>query len=275
MSAHRGQAGAPPVHALGRARLGQLRPGPDDATSARASTRSGNLTAFEFTHFGIPYYSTQPAQQQVTGQRRRVRDAPGRAEATISGSQYSIPNWQRDRQEPAAAEQLLQGVVPAGAATTRSRRSRPSRPSTSWPTWRRWTRSPSGSRTSRNLTGRSARSGGRTCSRTSAKDANWQAKVAASNLSSANVVKGRGIAFGFYSNTMTCCVADIDGEQETGKIVAKELHVAGDAGLIVYPAGSENNEEGAAMQGLSRALVRAGRLRQEGRHEPRLGHAIR
>ena len=30
--------------------------------------------------------------------------------------------------------------------------------------------------------------------------------------------------------------------------------MAGDAGLIVYPAGSENNEEGAAMQGLSRAL---------------------
>ena len=63
--------------------------------------------------------------------------------------------------------------------------------------------------------------------------------------------------------------------RSTGKIVAKQLHVAGDAGLIVYPAGSENNEEGAAMQGLSRALVRAGRLRQEGRDEPRLGHAIR
>jgi CO/xanthine dehydrogenase Mo-binding subunit len=54
---------------------------------------------------------------------------------------------------------------------------------------------------------------------------------------------------------MTCCVADVEVNKETGKIVAKELHVAGDAGLIVYPAGSENNEEGAAMQGLSRGLV--------------------
>ena len=53
---------------------------------------------------------------------------------------------------------------------------------------------------------------------------------------------------------MTCCVADIEVNKKTGKIVAKELHVAGDAGLIVYPAGSENNEEGAAMQGLSRGL---------------------
>ncbi len=43
-----------------------------------------------------------------------------------------------------------------------------------------------------------------------AKYANWQAKVAASNLSSANVVTGRGIAFGHYSNTMSCCVADIE-----------------------------------------------------------------
>jgi CO/xanthine dehydrogenase Mo-binding subunit len=87
-----------------------------------------------------------------------------------------------------------------------------------------------------------------------AKDANWQPKVAASNLSSANVVKGRGVAFGFYSNTMSCCVADIEVNKKTGKIVAKTLHVAGDAGLIVYPAGSENNEEGAALQGLSRAV---------------------
>ena len=54
-----------------------------------------------------------------------------------------------------------------------------------------------------------------------AKDANWKAKVAASNLSSANVVTGRGIAFGFYSNTMTCCVADIEVNKKTGKIIAK------------------------------------------------------
>ena len=59
-----------------------------------------------------------------------------------------------------------------------------------------------------------------------AKDANWQPKVAASNLSKADVVKGRGIAFGFYSNTMTCCVADITVTKSTGKIVANALHVA-------------------------------------------------
>jgi len=54
---------------------------------------------------------------------------------------------------------------------------------------------------------------------------------------------------------MSCCVADIEVNKKTGKILTKALHVAGDAGLIVYPEGSENNEEGAANQGLSRALV--------------------
>ena len=87
-----------------------------------------------------------------------------------------------------------------------------------------------------------------------AKDAKWQPKVAASNLSSANVVTGRGVAFGYFTNTMTCCIADIEVNKKTGKIVAKQLHIAGDAGLIAYPDGSENNEMGAAMQGLSRAL---------------------
>jgi CO/xanthine dehydrogenase Mo-binding subunit len=88
-----------------------------------------------------------------------------------------------------------------------------------------------------------------------AKDSNWQPKVAASNLGTGNVVSGRGVAFGFYSNTMSCCVADITVNKKTGKIVAKNLWVAGDAGLIAYPEGSENNEEGAAVQGLSRAVT--------------------
>ena len=36
-----------------------------------------------------------------------------------------------------------------------------------------------------------------------AQDAKWQPKVAASNLSSANVVTGRGFAFGQFANSLT------------------------------------------------------------------------
>ena len=51
----------------------------------------GNIVAFEFTHFGIPYYTTQPPQQQVTG-HGGLLDVRATSDTTISGSQYNIPN---------------------------------------------------------------------------------------------------------------------------------------------------------------------------------------
>ena len=229
---------------------------------------NGNLTAFEFTDFGIPYFSTQPSEHQVTG--NATFSTAGPVETTISGEQYNIPNRRvigkslplqnnylksiqlrapRGPQTAFAAEQAVDELAYMAKMDPVAFRLQNIAVSATTDPALRW----------------------RNVLTAAAKDTNWQARVAASNLSSANVVTGRGIAFGFYSSTMTCCVADVEVNKSTGKIVAKELHIAGDAGLIVYPAGSENNEEGAAMQGLSRA-VRSGRVRQEGRHEHRLGH---
>jgi CO/xanthine dehydrogenase Mo-binding subunit len=211
---------------------------------------SGNLTAFEFTDFTIPYFSTQAAEQQVTGSPAFA--ATGSIETTISGQQYSIPNRKvigkhlplqnnylksiqlrapRNPQTAFAAEQAVDELAFMSKMDPVAFRLRNVANLTDDPS-QRW----------------------RNVLTAAAKDANWQPKVAASSLSKADVVTGRGIAFGFYSNTMTCCVADIQVTKSTGKIVAKQLHIAGDPGLLVYPAGSENNEEGAAMQGLSRAL---------------------
>jgi CO/xanthine dehydrogenase Mo-binding subunit len=226
--------------------------GPAQMVDIRAGVDAkGNLVAFEFTDFGIPYYTTQPAEQQVTG--TAVFSTSGRAETTISGQQYNIPNRKvvgkslplqnnyfkvtflrapNNPQSAFAAEQAVDELAYMAKLDPVAFRLQ-NVATTASDSAQRW----------RNvLTG-------------VAKAANWQPKVAASNLSSAEVVTGRGVAFGYYSNTMTCCVADIEVNKKTGKIVAKTLHVAGDAGLIVYPAGSENNEEGAAMQGLSRGLV--------------------
>jgi len=88
-----------------------------------------------------------------------------------------------------------------------------------------------------------------------AKASNWQPKVAGSKLSSANVVTGRGIAFGAFANTMAAAVVDVEVNKQTGKIVVKHAHVATDPCFVVYPDGIHNNEEGAATQGISRALV--------------------
>ena len=62
--------------------------------------------------------------------------------------------------------------------------------------------------------------------------------MAASNLSSGNVVTGRGIAFGTLRRArMAGVVADIEVNKKTGKITVKHVYVAQDAGLVVYPGG--------------------------------------
>ncbi len=226
--------------------------GPAQMTDVRAGIdANGKITAFEFTAFGIPYYSTQPAEQQVKGNTAYAASGP--LDTQISGSQYSIPNRKvigkslplQDNyfsvsflrapnapQSAFAAEQAVDELAYMAKMDPVAFRLLNVANTTDDPP-QRWKNA---------LTG-------------AAKYANWQTKVAASNLSSANVVTGRGIAFGQYSNTMSCCVADIEVNKKTGKITAKTLNVATDTGLIVYPAGSENNEEGAAIQGLSRAIM--------------------
>ena len=108
------------------------------------------------------------------------------------------------------------------------------------------------------------RSGGRTCSTSVAKDANWQPQVAASNLSSANVVTGRGIAFGTTRTRMTCCVADIEVNKRTGKITVKHaVRRAATPASIVYPDGQREQRGGRRHQGLSRALYEQVDVQQE------------
>ena len=58
-----------------------------------------------------------------------------------------------------------------------------------------------------------------------AKVANWKSKVAASNLSSANVVTGRGVGFGHFANTRVAAVADISVNKKTGKITVNHVYV--------------------------------------------------
>src|SRR5687767_11668665 len=86
------------------------------------------------------------------------------------------------------------------------------------------------------------------------KMSNWQPRIAASNLSSSNVVTGRGVAFGFYSNSPAAGVAEIELNKKTGKIVVTKALATLDAGFVVYPDGLHNNEEGGLVQGISRGL---------------------
>jgi len=89
-----------------------------------------------------------------------------------------------------------------------------------------------------------------------AQAAHWQPRVAASNLSKAAVVTGRGIAVsaGDAPDTRGAVLAEIEVNKKTGKIAVKQLYVALDAGLIINPELVENQIIGGAIHGVSRTF---------------------
>jgi nicotinate dehydrogenase subunit B len=84
--------------------------------------------------------------------------------------------------------------------------------------------------------------------------ANWTPRLAASALSDAEVVTGRGIGIGTHHVSFGAAVAEIEVNKRTGTIVAKNLYGALDAGLTVNPALVENQIVGMMVQGVSRVL---------------------
>jgi nicotinate dehydrogenase subunit B len=87
-----------------------------------------------------------------------------------------------------------------------------------------------------------------------AQAAKWTPRRAASNRSDAKIVTGRGIGLGTHLVSYGGAVAEIEVNRETGKVVAKHMYGAIDAGLIVNPAFVENQISGQLVQTASRML---------------------
>ncbi len=90
------------------------------------------------------------------------------------------------------------------------------------------------------------------------KAAGWQPKVAASRLSDAEVVSGRGFAVYYdnqWTNSQAATVADVEVNKKTGKVVAKHIYQAVSTGLIISPGLIENQIVGAMVYIASRTLV--------------------
>lgn len=85
-----------------------------------------------------------------------------------------------------------------------------------------------------------------------AKPANWSARTAASRVSSAQIVTGRGIGMGTHLASYGAAVAEIEINKETGKVAAKHLYGAIDAGLVVNPGIVESQISGQLVQTASR-----------------------
>jgi CO/xanthine dehydrogenase Mo-binding subunit len=85
-----------------------------------------------------------------------------------------------------------------------------------------------------------------------AQAARWTPRKAASQLSDAKVVTGRGIGVGTHLASYGAAVAEIEVNKETGRVLAKHLYGAIDAGLVVNPGFVENQISGQLVQTASR-----------------------
>jgi CO/xanthine dehydrogenase Mo-binding subunit len=85
-----------------------------------------------------------------------------------------------------------------------------------------------------------------------AKASKWTPRQAASNLSKAKIVTGRGIGIGTHLASYGAAVAEIEVNKETGRVVAKHMYGAIDAGLAVNPGNIENQISGQLVQTASR-----------------------
>ncbi|HEY2843494.1 MAG TPA: molybdopterin cofactor-binding domain-containing protein, partial [Bryobacteraceae bacterium] len=94
--------------------------------------------------------------------------------------------------------------------------------------------------------------------------AKWTPRKAAANISKANIVTGRGIGVGTHLTSYGAAVAEIEINKETGRVVAKHMYGAIDAGQVVNPGFVENQISGQLVQCCSRVLKEEVKFDQTG-----------
>jgi nicotinate dehydrogenase subunit B len=93
--------------------------------------------------------------------------------------------------------------------------------------------------------------------RSAAKAASWQARPSPRpGVARTGLAAGRGVSCVFYEGDNGYCsvVAEVEVNQDTGRVSVKRLVIANDCGPISNPDGLKNQLEGGALQGVSRAL---------------------
>ena len=82
-----------------------------------------------------------------------------------------------------------------------------------------------------------------------AEKAGWQARS-----SPQKNMKGRGVSFAERNGTSVAAVAEVEVDPKSGRVWARRIVVAHDAGLIINPQGLRYTIEGNVVHGLSRTL---------------------
>jgi len=226
--------------------------GPPMLADLRGSVDGNGRVSLEYTGHVFQYYVTPPSQQMAAGGKATMPEGVGAINLPMTGEPYTMGarrvvlktmplenNYFKMRhlrapvapQTAFATEQMIDELAFASKMDPVEFRRRNIANTTDDPS-QRWKNV---------LEGVAAL-------------AKWQPRVAASAIGSGNIVTGRGFSFGHYSNSPTAGIVEIEVNKKTGKIVVKNVYAAIDPGYAVYPDGLHNNEEGAAMQGISRTL---------------------
>jgi nicotinate dehydrogenase subunit B len=87
-----------------------------------------------------------------------------------------------------------------------------------------------------------------------AEKSGWTQRTSARRDLSADILKGRGIAYAQRGGTILAVVAEIEVERKTGRIWGRKFTVAHDCGLVINPQGLRHTIEGGLVQALSRSL---------------------
>jgi CO/xanthine dehydrogenase Mo-binding subunit len=222
---------------------------------------NGKITGFEMSAFVHAYYSTTPTMQQLTGSAQFSSGA-GQLNSQMTGTAYDI-----------GSRKVLRKTIPLEDNAFKMRHLRaPMSPQTAFASEQLVDELAYAAKIDpvefriRNIANFSAdpQQRWKNALEQATRAANWQPRVAASRLASGNVVTGRGVSLGYYSNSPAAGVVEIEVNKRTGKIAVKNVYASMDAGFVVYPDGLKNNEEGGVIQGVSRALHEAVAFNRKG-----------
>ena len=85
----------------------------------------------------------------------------------------------------------------------------------------------------------------------------WESRPAAQQVSSGNVLKGRGVSYVKYElvRTYVGAVADVEIDRTTGKVRVPRFYLVQDCGQIINPDGVKSQLDGNIIQTVSRTLI--------------------
>ncbi len=214
---------------------------------------NGKIVAFEVTRYTIPYGTSVPTIEQMLGHPIQSSDQATISLSSINGGQYTIPNIRLTAISlpPVNAGFLKVGPVRApqdfglGFATQQMFDELAYAAQMDPVAFHRLNISTSD--TGRWLAVLDA----------VVEASKWQPKVAASQLSDADVVSGRGITLGARGFTpgLGAAIADVEVNKKTGKIVVKHVYTAQDYGVVIGPDLVASQAMGMTMHAASRVLM--------------------